>query len=231
MMSVTTARAVPKTAWAVDSATITARTLAAHPERPETLRAVLTGTFAPVSWHPPPPEQVWGPVYPVGGVPPGMAPRPDTDHTGERILQYLLDSLVALGLSLVPVVLLLVPALVLESAALAILALLAFLVASYAAWAWVEIFRAHRHGGQTYGMSTMDLRVVDEATLGEPTLGQLAIRWILLMLVDGGLLGLVLIMVTDRHQRLGDMAAKTLVVRADDPLVASVRAAHHPAPG
>jgi uncharacterized RDD family membrane protein YckC len=35
----------------------------------------------------------------------------------------------------------------------------------------------------------------------------------------------VLIAVTERHQRLGDMAAKTLVVRVDDPVVAAARSA------
>lgn len=188
-----------------------------------------------MSRQPQPPAQASGPVhrasdpvYPVGGLAPGGAPRPDTDLTVPRALQYLLDSLIVFVLSLVPLVLLLLPALLFERAWLAVAAVLVWFVASFAASAWVEVFRAHRHGGQTYGMSTLDLRVVDAATLGEPTRGQLAMRWVLLMLVDGGLLGLILIMVTDEHQRLGDMAAKTLVVRADDPLVASVRAEFPP---
>jgi len=49
--------------------------------------------------------------------------------------------------------------------------------------------------------------------------------WILLLLVDSGLLAVLLVAITDQHQRLGDMAAKTLVVRVDDPVVAAARAA------
>jgi uncharacterized RDD family membrane protein YckC len=50
---------------------------------------------------------------------------------------------------------------------------------------------------------------------GEPALGAYAARW-LLDVVDGalfGLVGVVLIVVTPRHQRLGDLVAGTLVVR------------------
>jgi uncharacterized RDD family membrane protein YckC len=98
-----------------------------------------------------------------------------------------------------------------------------------AAVLWIEVFRAHRHGGQTYGMSALDLRVVDQRTFGPPTLKQLAIRWLLLVLVDSGVIAVILVAVTTQHQRLGDMAAKTLVVRVDDPVVAAARAALPPA--
>ena len=50
---------------------------------------------------------------------------------------------------------------------------------------------------------------------GEPSLRAYLVRW-LLMAVDGlllGLVGAVLIAVTPRNQRLGDMVAGTVVVR------------------
>ena len=73
-----------------------------------------------------------------------------------------------------------------------------------------------RHGGQTIAMRWFKLRIVTEAG-GQPTLGALSIRW-LLLIVDGffgGLVGLIIMMNSARHQRLGDSVAKTLVVRVD----------------
>jgi uncharacterized RDD family membrane protein YckC len=72
------------------------------------------------------------------------------------------------------------------------------------------------HGGQTPGMKFLGLKIIREEDGGEPTLGQNAIRW-LLFVVDGiaaGLVGLVIMVSNEKRQRLGDMAAHTLVVRA-----------------
>ncbi|WP_166459702.1 RDD family protein [Amycolatopsis pithecellobii] len=87
---------------------------------------------------------------------------------------------------------------------------------------WLAIWWPYRHGGQTPGMRWLRLRVV---TLdGEhPSLGMFVLRSVL-MVVDGfawGLVGVVLILSTPRRQRLGDIVARTLVVRvpksADEP--------------
>lgn len=72
------------------------------------------------------------------------------------------------------------------------------------------------HGGQTPGMKFLGLKIVREEDGGEPTLGQHTLRW-LLLIVDGlaaGLEGLLIMVTSRRRQRLGDMAAHTLVVRA-----------------
>jgi uncharacterized RDD family membrane protein YckC len=176
-----------------------------------------------VSDAPPPPPP--GGVYQPGG---GYGrPLPYTELAGPRVLQYLLDALISFGLSLIGLVAF-IPAAVAQSAPLLVVGFVVFLAGSYLASAWVEVFHAYHRGGQTYGMTALDLRVVDEATLGEPTLRQLVLRWLMLLLVDGGVIALVLILVTDKHQRVGDMLAKTLVVRTDDPLVAAVRAARPP---
>ncbi|MBY8849419.1 MULTISPECIES: RDD family protein [Saccharothrix] len=79
---------------------------------------------------------------------------------------------------------------------------------------WVEIWYPHRHGGSTPAMRWLGLRIV---TLrgGTPSVRDYFVRW-LLMAVDGmllGLVGAVLIAVTPRHQRLGDVVARTVVVR------------------
>ena len=70
--------------------------------------------------------------------------------------------------------------------------------------------------GQTLGKRIMKLRVVmkDGAT---PSLGAYLLRW-LLFIIDGPLLsfiGVIFIIVTRHHQRIGDLAAGTLVIRLD----------------
>ncbi|GLY49808.1 RDD family protein [Lentzea sp. NBRC 102530] len=79
---------------------------------------------------------------------------------------------------------------------------------------WIEIWYPYRHGGSTPAMRWLGIRIT---TLrgGEPSLRDYFVRW-LLMVVDGlflGLVGAVLIAVTPRNQRLGDVVAGTVVVR------------------
>ncbi|MCX2951702.1 RDD family protein [Lentzea sp. NEAU-D7] len=87
-------------------------------------------------------------------------------------------------------------------------------VVSFLGVLWIEVWYPHRHGGSTPAMRWLGLRIT---TLrgGEPSLRAYLVRW-LLMVVDGlllGLVGAVLIAVTPRNQRLGDMVAGTVVVR------------------
>ena len=82
---------------------------------------------------------------------------------------------------------------------------------------WFEVWFPHRHGGATPGMRWLGLRIVTEDG-GAPAKRDYVVRW-LLMAVDGmflGLVGAVLIAVTPRRQRLGDMVTHTVVVRAGD---------------
>ncbi|SER61752.1 RDD family protein [Lentzea albida] len=79
---------------------------------------------------------------------------------------------------------------------------------------WLEIWYPYRHGGSTPAMRWLGLKIT---TLrgGEPSLRDYFVRW-LLMAVDGlllGLVGAVLIAVTPRNQRLGDLVAGTVVRR------------------
>jgi uncharacterized RDD family membrane protein YckC len=70
--------------------------------------------------------------------------------------------------------------------------------------------------GQTLGKLALGIRVVDEATGQAPGIAAAAIRT-LLRIVDG-LLGytvaFITVLVSAKRQRLGDMAARTLVVRS-----------------
>jgi uncharacterized RDD family membrane protein YckC len=79
---------------------------------------------------------------------------------------------------------------------------------------WVDVWLPYRNGGATPGMRWLRLRIVTvDGT--PPRLRDYVVRWALLV-VDGVLLGIVgaiLIAVTDRHQRLGDVVARTLVVK------------------
>lgn len=69
--------------------------------------------------------------------------------------------------------------------------------------------------GQTLGKKVMGIKVV--AIDGPLTLGKVAIRTVL-RLVDGlpalYLLGLIVVAVSKQNQRIGDMAAGTLVIKA-----------------
>jgi uncharacterized RDD family membrane protein YckC len=91
---------------------------------------------------------------------------------------------------------------------------LLFVLAFGLSWG-VHAWWPSTHGGQTPAMGWLDLRIVTEAG-GAPGIGALSVRGVLL-LVDGsffGLVGFVIMMSTSRHQRLGDIAASTYVVRA-----------------
>ena len=72
--------------------------------------------------------------------------------------------------------------------------------------------------GQTLGKLVVGIAVVDEFTGGRPTLSAVALRTAL-RLVDGlvcYLVGFVTVLATRKRQRLGDLAAHTLVMRTRD---------------
>jgi uncharacterized RDD family membrane protein YckC len=78
----------------------------------------------------------------------------------------------------------------------------------------VDVWVPYRTGGRTPGMRLLGLRIVTEWG-GTPRLGAYALRW-LLQPVDGfffGLTGLLVMIFSPRHQRVGDLVARTLVVR------------------
>jgi uncharacterized RDD family membrane protein YckC len=136
------------------------------------------------------------------------------DVVGTRVGQYIVDGLVAV----VPYVVLAILGGVLSTVSSSLGAIVFFLgyivllVSGFAVYAWWP----STHGGQTPGMGWLGLRVVREEDGGEPTLGQHALRWVLLI-VDAafvGIVGLIIMSTSQRKQRLGDMAAHTLVVRA-----------------
>ncbi|MEW2548258.1 RDD family protein [Streptomyces sp. NPDC047002] len=73
-----------------------------------------------------------------------------------------------------------------------------------------------RRKGATMAMRVLRLRVVDRYGV-RPTLGACLLRWVA-WVVDGalfGLVGLACMLATRHHQRLGDLVARTYVVRAE----------------
>jgi uncharacterized RDD family membrane protein YckC len=66
--------------------------------------------------------------------------------------------------------------------------------------------------GRTLGKMLWDIEVVRAEGGGPPGPGRSALRALMFLAVDG-VAGLFVILASSRHQRLGDMAANTLVVR------------------
>lgn len=91
------------------------------------------------------------------------------------------------------------------------LVMLLFVASVLLSW-WYWVIRPARRHGRTFAMEWLGLQVV--GLDGAPaTSGQLAVRWVML-LVDGifaGAVGLLAILATGGRQRLGDVAAGTLV--------------------
>jgi uncharacterized RDD family membrane protein YckC len=165
------------------------------------------------------------PGYPQQGYPQPGAEDP-TNVVGQRCGQYVLDALIlaipfwiiygiAVGMFVTSATSYTSEADVQSAfsgmfAVVGVVGLLA-LVAGWLTQAWWP----SKHNGQTFAMKWLKLKIVDEQG-GVPTIGALSIRW-LLLIVDGfffGIVGLVVMSTNQRHQRLGDQLAKTLVIRA-----------------
>ena len=160
-------------------------------------------------------------VTPEGGYPPQWAdqrpPSPVSEGatrvTGRRVIQYIIDYILA-GI---------IPGLAywLLDRGHGFLSGLGWLLATAIAlavyyWYWVE--RPRSTGGQTFGMQLFGLRIISKNG-GPASVAQLLIRGILLI-VDTlffGLVGFLTIISSRYRQRVGDHAAGTLVVEADYP--------------
>ena len=80
---------------------------------------------------------------------------------------------------------------------------------------WYWVIRPHGHHGQTFGMQLLGLRVISKDG-GPASMLQLFVRGVLLI-VDTlffGLVGLITMMASRYHQRVGDHVARTLVIAA-----------------
>ena len=139
---------------------------------------------------------------------PAVGPGTERDYVGfgRRTLAFLIDSLVWLTL---PSYLLLDVAFgVLAEDSPAAAAVVAFVYFSL----WFNYFAfCEWRWGQTIGKNATGI-IVTGVDGGKPSFGQASVRG-LLRLVDFFVIGWVMIAAGGRHQRLGDKAAKTVVVR------------------
>jgi hypothetical protein len=89
-------------------------------------------------------------------------------------------------------------------------------VLSILVYIWYWVIRPHRANGQTFGMQLLGIRIISKDG-GAASIGQLAVRWILLIVDDLviGLVGLFTMLLSRYRQRVGDHVANTLVVRTE----------------
>jgi uncharacterized RDD family membrane protein YckC len=135
----------------------------------------------------------------------------ETRVTGRRVVQYIIDHIiVAVIWSLV--------FWALDRGHGAVHAILYVVAAVLAlAWAfWYWAYRPYQANGQTFGMQLMDIRVIGKDG-GSPSLMQFFIRAILLVIDELPfffLVGFITVLCSRYRQRVGDHAAKTMVVKA-----------------
>jgi uncharacterized RDD family membrane protein YckC len=150
------------------------------------------------------------PTGPMQGRPISPVNEIETRVTGRRVVQYIIDYAIT-GI---------VAAFVMwafdrsSGATNAVLLLIgAVLVAAWYFWYWVQ--RPYRANGRSFGMQILGLRIIS-LDGGRASKMQLFIRAVLLI-VDTfvwGMVGFLTIICSRYRQRVGDHAAKTLVVRA-----------------
>ena len=157
--------------------------------------------------------------YPPGQPPQGGAPagwssgyapvsEADTRVTGRRVVQYIIDSILA-GI---------IPGLawwLLDRRSMTWIGPLLAAIISIAVYYGYWVAWPFRHGGQTLGMEWLKLRVISKHG-GPASQGQLLIRAILLIVdtILWGLVGWITMMMSRYRQRVGDHAAGTLVIPA-----------------
>jgi uncharacterized RDD family membrane protein YckC len=147
----------------------------------------------------------------------------DVAGLGSRMIAWLIDTLIQLVIA-VPIVLGIGAGNLSGSVELVVLSLILFLLF----WGYYPIFELSWHG-QTPGKRAQRLRVI--RTDGQPAGGAAIIVRNLIRIVDVSLLpflAVISMIVTTRAQRLGDLAAGTLVVRetrfaAPQPVVSARR--------
>ena len=141
------------------------------------------------------------PISPVNEV--------DTRVTGRRVVQYIIDYIITAVVAAV-----IMWALDRGTGAANAVLLLVGAVVVLAWYFWYWVYRPYRANGRSLGMQLLGIHVISKDG-GRASMMQLLIRGILLI-VDTffwGLVGFVTIICSRYRQRVGDHAAKTVVVR------------------
>jgi uncharacterized RDD family membrane protein YckC len=136
--------------------------------------------------------------------------RQETNVIGRRVVQYVIDYVLA-GI---------IPGLAywlldrghgfLHGFGWALATLIALVV-----YLWYWVIRPNSHHGQTFGMQLLGLRVISKDG-GPANMLQFFVRAVLLLIdtLFFGLVGLITMMASRYHQRVGDHVARTLVIAA-----------------
>jgi uncharacterized RDD family membrane protein YckC len=155
------------------------------------------------------PGQHWG------GMPGHVSPvdQGETRVVGRRVVQYVIDYVLA---GIIPAI-----AYWLFDRGHGVLSGFGWTVAtviSLAIYLWYWVLRPHSHNGQSFGMQMLGLRVISKNG-GPASMAQLLVRGVLLIIdtILFGLVGLVTMLASRYHQRVGDHMARTLVVSAGGP--------------
>jgi uncharacterized RDD family membrane protein YckC len=130
-----------------------------------------------------------------------------------RIWAYLIDSLIV-GVFLIFVVILLIAATSAnQNGENIIVVFVIIFLGVLPMWLYHLLFEIFNHG-QSWGKSIMKIRVV-KVDGSQPTIGSFILRWLLrpIDLFAYGGVAIVTIALTKRSQRLGDLAADTIVVK------------------
>jgi uncharacterized RDD family membrane protein YckC len=135
-------------------------------------------------------------------------PARDTNVVGRRVAASLLDSCLVLLVSCPA----LAPFLFLRPSFSEILSVLMFFLFVNLIVYLGYFVVLEGLSGRTLGKMLWDIEVIRAEDCGPPGLGRSALRALMFLAVDG-LAGLFVILGSSRRQRLGDMAANTLVVR------------------
>ncbi len=146
---------------------------------------------------------------------------------GDRIVAYIIDMLVILAWIVVMAVLIFVSIDALEFGAVTV----TLIVIAVVPYMFYHLVCEITMDGQSIGKRAQRIKVA-RLDGGQPTLGQYVMRWVLRPIDGFYWLGLVVILINGKGQRLGDLAAGTTVVslkqrlRVQDTLMTDVAAEH-----
>ncbi len=145
-----------------------------------------------------------------GGQPGSMTPvnRDETKVVGRRVVQYVIDY-VLVGI---------IPGLaywLLDRGSLHWIGWFVATIIAIVVYLWYWVLRPRSSNGQTFGMQLLGVRIISKDG-GPASMAQYFVRAILLVIdtLVFGLVGLITMMASRFHQRVGDHAARTLVVAA-----------------
>ncbi len=169
---------------------------------------------------PPPGGRPQGDRYPDdpygsyrGGQPGSESPvnQDETRVVGRRVVQYIIDYILVNIIPALAYGLLDRGSGFLHGFGWALATLISLVV-----YLWYWVLRPNSHQGQTFGMQLLGLRIISKGG-GPASMPQYFVRAVLLVIdtLFFGLVGLITMMASRYHQRVGDHLARTLVVGAN----------------